>query len=91
MLGKASLFIRWLGGQLPLQRTISFHAQWQSGGFTEAIPAGKPNPAPPEATKPPQAQAFVIEVSQALLIKKRDQPRRLGANEPPWPGYKVEL
>lgn len=33
MLGKASLFIGWIGGQLPVQQTISCITRWQSGGI----------------------------------------------------------
>lgn len=56
MLGKASLFICWVGGQLPVQQTISFTAGWQSGGFTEAILTGKQKPTPPKAKKLPKAR-----------------------------------
>lgn len=70
MSGQASLFICRIGGQLPVQQTISFTARWQSGGFTEAIPAGKQNPTPPKEGKASQSQAFVFEVSYPFLTEE---------------------
>nr|CAI9696187.1 unnamed protein product [Rangifer tarandus platyrhynchus] len=63
MLWKASFFICWIAGQLPVQRTISCVFGGNQGGFTEAIPAGRQKPAPPEGKKGSRSQACVVEVS----------------------------
>lgn len=63
MPGKASLFICWIGGQLPVQQTISCITRWQSGGFTETIQAGRQKPASPKEKKSLKSQACVTEVS----------------------------
>ncbi|CAI9158085.1 unnamed protein product [Rangifer tarandus platyrhynchus] len=63
MLWKASFFICWIAGQLPVQRTISCVLGGNQGGFTEAIPAGRQKPAPPEGKKGSRSQACVVEVS----------------------------
>lgn len=63
MLWKASFFICWIAGQLPVQRTISCVLGGNQGGFTEAIPAGRQKPAPPEGKKASRSQACVMEVS----------------------------
>ena len=63
MLRKASFFICWIAGQLPVQRTISCVLGGNQGGFTEAIPAGRQKPAPPEGKKASRSQACIVEVS----------------------------
>lgn len=63
MLRKASFFICWIAGQLPVQRTISCILGGNQGGFTEAIPAGRQKPAPPEGKKASRSQACIMEVS----------------------------
>lgn len=83
--GKASLFICWIGGQLSVQQTISFTAQWQSGGFTEAIPAGKQNQ-PHQKKKASRSQACIIEVSP--IKEASEAPGSQGA---PIAGAEVEL
>lgn len=84
-LGKASLFICWIGGQLSVQQTISFTTQWQSGGFTEAIPAGKQNQ-PHQRKKASRSQACIIEVSP--IKEASEAPGSQGA---PIAGAEVEL
>lgn len=80
MLGKASLFICWIGGQLPVQQTISFTAGWQSGGFTEAIPAGKQKPTPPKEKKLPKARPSSLRATPSP--NKGDQPGAWGPMSP---------
>lgn len=63
MLRKASFFICWIAGQLPVQRTISCILGGNQRGFTEAIPAGRQKPAPPEGKKASRSQACIMEVS----------------------------
>ena len=88
MLWKASFFICWIAGQLPVQRTISCVLGGNQGGFTEAIPAGRQKPAPPEGTKASRSQACVVEVSPHP--HKGDQ-RGARSGDPHCRGCEVEL